>query len=108
MEREHLMASPIQPNPSPKAKFTGIKACVDAHCELLQRPDVESSLNTAFAQYQWELCGGDMPVHVDGNTSASHFYKLMGAHELLRVFKNLAKTHVPLPPTPSSGDLPPI
>lgn len=68
-----------------------MKSCVDQHMELLCRPDLQLGLEQALLQYGWEVCGGNNLVDVSGNTAASSYYKLLGAHEFLRVFKTLAQ-----------------
>jgi hypothetical protein len=83
---------PFQVNPSPKQKFLGIKHCVDAHRELMQRQDLNLSLEQAERQYAWELCGGHTLLEAQGNNAAMNFYKLQGAHEFVRTLKNLAET----------------
>lgn len=90
-------------NPSPKSKFLGIKQCVDRHAELIQRPDLQTGLEQALLQFQWELCGGHLHQDVqsaNGNAAAAAYYKLMGAHEFIRTFKLLAQTTVAPKPEP--------
>ncbi len=98
------MAQPPNPNPSPKQKFLGIKHCVDAHRELMQRPDLATSLEQALLQLQWEICGGNLQGTIDGNGAAARFYKLLGAHEFLRILKTLAEVPTVLP-TPTPGEI---
>lgn len=74
-------------NPSPKARFIAVKAYVDTHRELIQRPDLQRGLDNALAQYAWTLCAVDM----DGNKAAQHQFKLAGAHEFIRILKSLAE-----------------
>jgi hypothetical protein len=92
------------PNPSPKQKFLGIKHCVDAHRDLMQRPDLLMSLEQTLLQLQWDLCGGNIQGNVDGNGAAARYYKLLGAHEFLRIFKTLAEVPMVLP-TPTTGEI---
>ena len=85
----------IQPNSSPKQKFLAMKHCVDQHRELLQRPDLNSSLEQALLQLQWELCGGhSQSAEGNATTAAAAYYRLMGAHEFIRTFRQLAETPV--------------
>jgi hypothetical protein len=85
------MPDPFNPivnvNPSPKARFIGVKAYIDTHRELIQRPDLQRGLDSALAQYAWELSAVDM----DGNKAAQHQFKLVGAHEFIRTLKSLAE-----------------
>lgn len=83
---------PLNVNPSPKQKFLGIKHCVDAHRELMQRQDLNLSLEQAERQYAWELCGGNTLLEAQGNNAAMNFYKLQGAHEFVRTLKHLAES----------------
>lgn len=73
-------------NPSPKKQFQLSKQRMKAHLELIGRPDLEDSLNTALLQYQWNLCKkmGNL------NDAASNHFKIAGALEFLDEFKKLA------------------
>lgn len=79
-----------------------MKACVDNHRELMQRPDLNTSLDQAWLQLQWELCGGGGQLEVGATPAAANFYKLLGAHEFIRTFKSLAEP-VRILPKPDSG-----
>lgn len=94
-------------NPSPKQKFLGLKHCVDQHRELLQRPDLNTSVDMALQQYQWEVCGGNIlqdTMTANGNSAAASYYKLLGAHEFLRTFRLLAE-QPKIPPKDSTGEI---
>jgi len=86
-------------NPSPKTRFLGIKHCVDSHKELLQRPDLITSLEQAMLEYTWLLCGADRPgtLQVQAGDAAASYYKILGAHEFIRTFRQLAEVQT-LPP----------
>lgn len=86
--------------PSPKARFLSLKSCVDQHMDLLSRPDLQLSLEQALLQYNWEVCGGGNMVDINGNSAAASFYKILGAHEFLRIFKTLAQ-----PPAPAKSQV---
>ena len=92
-------------NPSPKQRFQAIKHCVDAHRELMQRPDMAASLDAAFNELQWELCGGNLTQGVDGNSAAAKFYKLMGAHEYIRTLRTLAEQIMVTAPKPLEAEI---
>lgn len=98
--------TPPNINPSPKAKFLAIKQCVDRHAELVQRPDLQTGLEQAFLQFQWELCGGNLHLgtNATGNEAAASYYKLLGVHEFIRTFKLLAQAPMPAKPE-TSGDI---
>lgn len=80
--------------PSPQARFLAIKHVVDAHRELLQRPDLQVGLDYAQAQLTFDLTTGNP---TDGNNAAARHYMLKGACELVRIFKTLTEVPKPLP-----------
>jgi len=92
-------------NPSPKVRFIAIKHCVDQHRELIQRPDLQLSLETALTQMIWiHSNGGESALSVTGNTAAEKFYRLQGAQEFIRVFKTLAESQAPVQ-SPDTGTI---
>lgn len=80
--------------PSPQARFLAIKHVVDAHRELLQRPDLQVGLDYAQAQLAFDLTTGNP---TDGNNAAARHYMLKGACEFVRILKTLAEVAKPLP-----------
>jgi len=91
------MADPVI-NPSPKKRFTDYKAYVDAHRELMQKPEVQRGLDYALMQMLHELS----ETSLDGNSSAANQYKLVGAKEFIRHLKTLAE--VQIAPAKKAGD----
>lgn len=85
------MSSPnLQPpnvNPSPKQRFLDYKPFVDAHRDLIPRPELQRGIDFALQEMVWEMTASD----VDGNTAARNHYMLKGAREFVRVLKNLAE-----------------
>lgn len=84
-------------NPSPKTRFIGIKHCVDAHRDLLQRQDLITGLEQSMLEYVWNMCGGDRhgTLQIQAGEAASGYYKILGAHEFVKTFRNLAEVQAP-------------
>lgn len=80
-------------NPSPKTRFQEQKALVDQHKRLIERNDLQTSIDYALLQYQSQLVG--MSDVLNGNSAAASHFRLLGAHEFIQVFKTLAEQHVP-------------
>ena len=86
-------------NPSPRAKFLAIKACVDAHRNLIERQDFNLALEYAERQYLWEKAA----TNGTANDAAANFYKFQGVHEFIRILKTLAEQPRPLPVADAGG-----
>jgi len=81
-------ASNINVNPSPKARFIAVKTYVDAHRELIQRPDLQRGLDFALMQMMMDECQSA----VDGNSAAAAAYKMAGAKGFIKILRELAET----------------
>ncbi len=86
---------PINTNPSPKAKFLAIKACIDAHRNLIERQDFVLAIDTAEKEFVWQKAS----MVGNANDAAAAFYKLQGVHEFIKTLRTLAEQPTPLPQT---------
>ena len=100
------MADPLNPqinvNPSPKQRFVAVKAYVDAHRELMQRPDLQRAVDSALAHMLWLEAGGAN----DGNSAAASHYRLAGAHSFVQIMKELAESRAPAKRQPGDKEMP--
>lgn len=78
-------------NPSPKQRFVGVEANVKAHMALIERDDLDRSLDAALRQYQLLLAFESK----DANTAAAAQFKMNGVLEFLHQFKYLAVLGAP-------------
>lgn len=76
--------------PSPKKRFTDYKAYVDAHRELMQKPEVQRAFDFALMQMFHELSDAS----TDGNSAAQNQFKLIGAKMFINTVKTLAEQQV--------------
>ena len=86
-------------NPSPRAKFQAIKACVDAHRSLIERQDFVLAIDTAEKEFVWQKAS----LVGNANDAAAAFYKLQGVHEFIKTLRTLAEQPTPLPQLDSRG-----
>jgi hypothetical protein len=77
-------------NPTPKQDFLKSDLKVKQHMALIERDDLDTSLNAALLQYQLMLCSGSK----DANEAAARHFKMAGALEFLNVFKYLGLREV--------------
>jgi len=100
------VADPLNPqinvNPSPKQRFVAVKAYVDAHRELMQRPDMQRAFDYALAQMFHE----EASVASDGNSAAAGYYRLAGAQRLAALMKELAESRAPAKRVPGEKEMP--
>ncbi len=96
------MPEPINVNPSPKKRFSDYKAYVDAHRELMQKPELQRAFDFALMEMFHSLADKT----VDGNSAASNQYKMIGAKEFIHTLKNLAEVVVIPKPVRSERELP--
>lgn len=80
-------------NPTPKQRFQEDDRRVKAHLALLERTDLQASLDAALMQYQWGLSQNSNNL----NDAAACHFKSIGAWELINTFKRLVEQ----PPPPS-------
>jgi len=73
-------------NPSPKTRFQENKTFVDQHKRLIERSDLQLSIDYAMLQYQAQLT----EIVAGGNEAAAAHFRLMGAHEFVKIFRTLA------------------
>lgn len=78
-------------NPSPKLRFLQDEANAKAHHALIERDDLQRSLDAALMQYQLMLVFDAK----DANAAAAAHFKIAGVHEFLHQFKYLAEQAVP-------------
>lgn len=81
------MPEPLTVNPSPKQRFLAYKPFVDAHRDLIAKPELQRAIDFANEQMLWDLT----TFEVDGNAAAARYYYLKGAHEFVSTLKNLAE-----------------
>ncbi len=97
------LTSNINVNPSPRQRFVAVKAYVDAHRELIQRPDMQRAFDFALAHMVWEQTSVPM---TDGNGAAASYYRLAGAQRLAALMKELAESPIVAPRKPSDKEMP--
>lgn len=90
---------PPNTNPSPKTRFLQIKSCIDAHVNLVQRPDFTLALDTAEKELLWQKS----TENGTANDAAANYYRLQGAHQFIRILKTLAEQPRPLPTAEPTG-----
>ena len=78
-------------NPSPKTRFQADKKLVEQHNRLIERPDLQTSIDYAMLEYQAQLTG----VAAGGNEAAAAHFRLMGAHEFVNILKRLTEQFTP-------------
>jgi hypothetical protein len=78
-------------NPSPKTRFIQVEANVKAHHALIERSDLDRSLDVALQQYQLLL----VLDAKDANAAAAAHFKITGVLEFLHQFKYLAEAVAP-------------
>ncbi len=76
-------------NPSPKARFQADKKLIEQHNRLIERSDLQTSIDYALLEYQAQLTG----IAAGGNEAAAAHFRLMGAHEFINIFKRLSEQH---------------
>lgn len=86
-----MATTPINLNPSPKTRFLEKEANVKAHHALIEREDLDHSLDTALNQYQLLL----VLDAKDANAAAAAHFKITGVLEFLHQFKYLGEATTP-------------
>lgn len=81
------MAQPVNPNPSPRARFQSVQGNITAHKALLENPYFDRGCDFAMLEYQRLLA----EQVKDPNTAMSAGAKLQGALEFLQTLKTLAE-----------------
>lgn len=81
------MATPPVFNPTPKVRFQSDDRRLKAHLGLLERSDLQVSLDYALMEYQNILASGSGSL----NDAAANHFKIAGVVEFLGVFKRLAE-----------------
>ena len=84
------MAESPNVNPTPKARFIGYKPFVDAHRELISKPELQRAIDYALLERLNELAAAT----VDGSSAAARFYMLQGAVEFATCMKRLSEQSV--------------
>jgi len=74
-------------NPTPKARFQSDDRRLKAHLTLLERGDLQISLDYALMEYQNILANGSGNL----NDAAANHFKMTGVIEFLNVFRKLAQ-----------------
>jgi hypothetical protein len=101
------MATQVNPNPSPKARFQAVNGAITAHKAMLENPYFDRGCDFAMLEYQ-RICGENTK---DANTAMAAGSKMLGALEFLQTLKTLAETQPTivarkdLDNLPSVGDL---
>ena len=88
-------------NPTPKKRFSDYKAYVDAHRELMQKPEVQRAFDFALMQMFHELADKS----TDGNSAAANQYKMIGAKEFIYTVRNLAEVQAAPAKKPGEREL---
>lgn len=65
---------------------------VSTHRDLIQRPDLQRSLDFALLEYQTQVAR-----HTDSAMAGAGHFRMVGALEFVTVLKTLAETSVALP-----------
>lgn len=94
-----MATTPINLNPSPKTRFLQKEANVKAHHALIEREDLDHSLDTALNQYQLLL----VLDAKDANAAAAAHFKITGVLEFLHQFKYLGEAVTPNKTTKPTG-----
>jgi hypothetical protein len=81
-----MAAAPVF-NPSPRTRFQADDRRLKAHLSLLERTDLQVSLDYALMEYQNILAGAGNGL----NDAAANHFKMVGVLQFLDVFKNLAR-----------------
>lgn len=74
-------------NPSPKARFMGSKANVEAHRSLMQRDDLQHSIDFALLEYQRRVA-----MITNEQLAATGHFRILGALEFIQTMKDLAES----------------
>jgi hypothetical protein len=78
--------------PSPKSEFQLDPKNLEAHHVVVQNPAVRRGLEVALAQMTRQITDSAPPEM--GACAAAHL-RVLGAHDLLQIFYNLAETAAP-------------
>lgn len=73
-------------NPSPKARFIAYKPFVDAHRELIPKPELQRAIDYSLLEMSHQLAS-----ITDGTNAGANQFKLVGAQEFVRILKTLAE-----------------
>lgn len=92
------MANERNLNPSPKLRFLSVESNTKSHYALIERDDLQRSLDYALAQYQLLLS----LEAKDANAAAAAHFKITGALEFLHQFKYLGEMATPQKVTPAA------
>lgn len=82
-----MSSETIVTNPSPKARFLTSKTETQAHRSLMQRADLQRSLDVALMEYQGQLAV--RTADKEFNHCAAAHLKMVGALEFINTLKNL-------------------
>lgn len=80
----------MQPNtnPTPKQRFQADKKAVENHRSLMQRDDLQRSIDFALLEYQHQVA-----LRTNEQMSGSGHFRMLGALEFIGQMKNLAETY---------------
>lgn len=96
------MNQPVNPNPSPRARFQKENGAVTAHRALLENPYFDKGADAAMLEY------GSLVAQQakDGNSAMAAGFRLQGAIEFLQVLKTLAESAPTFAPRKDLDNLP--
>jgi hypothetical protein len=86
------MNTPVNVNPSPKARFMAVKRAIESHRQMLETPAFERATDMATMEYE-RLVAEQVR---DGNSAMAAGFKIQGALEFLQILKTLAEAQ-PMP-----------
>lgn len=87
-------------NPSPKARFLAYKPYVDAHRELIPKPELQRAIDYAMLEMFHQTA-----MATDGTNAGANQFKLVGAQEFVRILKSLAEHPVVAKPMKSEREM---
>lgn len=95
------MIEPLPINPTPKLQFQQSSDNIAKHKRLLEMTELERGINFALLQMQADLA--DRPT--DGNAAAANWFRIMGANDFIKTFRELAQSPTPLASKRDNGQL---
>lgn len=90
-------------NPSPKKEFLANETLIKNHHALLDNPSLQIAIETTMAEISRRACNQTMPTEF--NACAAAHLRMLGAHDFVNEFLNLAES-LPTAPAKHSDNLP--
>ena len=82
------MAEPSIINPSPKTRFQSARSNVESHRSLMQRDDLQRSIDAALLEYQAQVC-----LRTNEQMAGAGHLRMLGVHEFLQVLRHLGESY---------------